>query len=397
MSALSQTLPRLHLESKEQDQHGEGVDELDPQTRETFNALRETYANTAAFAADLLQDRFLQKQLRLIIHVLEPLHQEYIADLRCHKEGQTKVLYWHGDRACGSYFKGAVTGMLRLVLDPSIKDLFDLRPQPQNPASTLQSDDPNIAEDKKILSQYVAFIIELCGNRCWSQSFWTLSFPYALAGLYATQTADRHRCQMLCGRLANAILKLEDLIAKARVNADLCKLRSDVGTCDSQLVRECLIIGARCGYAWNDEELRQLVFCMFAGPGSTKDALESAFNHLKDSVKSSKSKKFNPFTKLFYLLSNPYVQHAGVEQVRPEISTFQEFLATGFQDAEICNEGIFKYSKTPLGKKFPKPSDLIGKFRAAGFFSNRTAAAASAFLLHDAANDFQNASRCWAG
>lgn len=370
---------------------------MDPQTREAFNALRESYANTAAFAADLLGDRYLQKQLRLILHVLEPLHQEYIADLRCHKEGQTKVLYWHGDRACGSYFKGAVNGMLQLMSDPSIKELFDLTPQPRNLASTLRSDDPRIAEDKKLLSQYVAFIVELSANRCWSQSFWTLSFPYALAGLYATETADRNRCQMLCGRLADAVIKLEDLIAKARVNADLCKLRSDLGTCDSQLVRELLIIGAKCGYAWTDEELRYLVFSMFAGPGSTKDVLESAFNHLKDSVKSSKSKKFNPFTKLFYLLSNPYVRHGGVQQVRPEIKDFQEFLTTGFQDAEITRLGIFQYSRTVLGGKFPKPSDLIGKFRSAGFFANRDAAAASAFLLHDAANNFQNAAHCWAG
>ena len=164
-----------------------------------------------------------------------------------------------------------------------------------------------------------------------------------------------------------------------------------------EVVRELLIIGAKCGHAWTDEELRYLVFSMFAGPGSTKDVLESAFNHLKDSVKSSKSKKFNPFTKLFYLLSNPYVRHGGVQQVRPEIKDFQEFLTTGFQDTVITRLGIFQYSRTVLGGKFPKPSDLIGKFRSAGFFANRDAAAASAFLLHDAANNFQNAAHCWAG
>ena len=71
----------------------------------------------------------------------------------------------------------------------------------------------------------------------------------ALAGLYATHTADRHRRQMLCGHLADAVLKFKNLIAKTRVKADICKLRSDLATCDSQSVRECLIIGARCGYA----------------------------------------------------------------------------------------------------------------------------------------------------
>ena len=40
-----------------------------------------------------------------------------------------------------------------------------------------KSADLKTAEDKKPLSQYVAFIVELCGNRCWSQSFWTLSCP----------------------------------------------------------------------------------------------------------------------------------------------------------------------------------------------------------------------------
>ena len=56
------------------EQEGAGVD-LDPQTRESFNLLRQTYDNTAHFVSALLQDRKLQKQLRMIVRTLGPLHR----------------------------------------------------------------------------------------------------------------------------------------------------------------------------------------------------------------------------------------------------------------------------------------------------------------------------------
>lgn len=369
---------------------------MDPQTKAAFNILRGMYQNTAHFVAELLQDRFLQKQLRLIVHVLGPLHHEYASDLRCHKGGQTEVLYWHGDRAAGSYY-ATIAKTLNILSDESIVDLFGLRPQPMNLKGTLLRGDPRLVEETKLLTQYFSFIVELCANRAWSQSFWTLCFPYAIAGLYATETQDRLRSQTLCWNLCTRVLQLEDILHKSPGNKRLVKLRNDLGTCDFQLVREILVLGYQCNFSWQNHDLRELCFLMFAGPGTTKDALESAFNHLKDSVKSSKSKKFNPFTKFFYLLSNPYVQHAGVDQIRPTIQDFHDMLSQGFQDSEITQHGIFNFRNTDLSKEFPTPNKLLGQIRKAGFFANRKAAAASAFLLQDSDNNFANVYKCWAG
>ena len=155
------------------EQEGAGVD-LDPQTRESFNLLRQTYDNTAHFVSALLQDRKLQKQLRMIVRTLGPLHQEYVKDLRCHKEGQTSVLYWHGDRASGTWFSGAVLQTLSLLYDSSFVPLLDLLPQPLSLGAVLTDDDAGALEDKSLVKQLFTFIVELSANRCWSQSFWTM-------------------------------------------------------------------------------------------------------------------------------------------------------------------------------------------------------------------------------
>ncbi len=377
--------------------HNDPQVDLDPQTREAFNILRGSYSNTAHFAAVLLQEPMLQKQLRIIVHVLGPLHAEYARDLKCHKDGQTSVLYWHGDRAAGKYHR-TITETLHLVNDGSMIDLLGLLPQPSNSKGTLLRTDPKIQDEKKLLDQYFRFIVELSANRAWSQSFWTLSFPYALAGLYATYESDRHRTQMLCSRLAAGIIKLEDLLAKSWPrNPRLEKLRNDLGTCDSQLVREIFMMGIPKQFSWKDPELRELCFGLFGGPGTTKDALESAFNHLKDSVKSSKAKKFNDFTKFFYLLSSPYAQHCGTDLILPTIEDFRQLLQEGFQDHDLTSLGLFNYRRTSLSDDFPKPSKLVGRFRKAGFYSNRVASAASCFVLQEASNDFARLGQCWTG
>ena len=260
---------------RSQDPAAESAELLDPQTMKQLQLLRENYSNTAAFAADLLQDRTLQKQARLICHVLNPLHSEYQSDLKAHSDGQTYVLYWHGDRASGTYYRNTVVKMFELLKDTSIVSLLGLRQQPSLHGQIMEPSSPLLETDTKLVQQFFRYVMELGANRCWSQSFWTLLFPYNIAGLYATDTTDRRRCQMLCKRLANALLALEDAIQKSPANHDLRVLRDSLGTADWALVREILKQGHDCDWDPNDAELRLLVFTLFAGPGSTKDSLES--------------------------------------------------------------------------------------------------------------------------
>lgn len=333
----------------------------------------------------------------MIVHILGPLHAEYVKDLKCHKDGQKEVTYWHGDRAAGSWYQDTVTKMLGLLSDASVVNLLGLKKRPMNVKAVFLPDDPEVATDKKLLEQYAAYVIHLSANRCWSQSFWTMTLPYALAGLFATDTTKRVRTQKYLVHLTNAIIKLEELIKNDPRNLDLHKLRSALSTCDLSLVREIMVIGSKVGFNWQNTELRSLCFSLFGGPGSTKDALEAAFNHVKDSVKQSKAKKFDPWTKFFYVVANPYVKHCGVEQIRPTVADFQDLLSNNFKDEDITKIGVWNYLKTPLSDTFPKPHEIMGQFRAAGFFTNRNAAAAAAFLLQYVGSSFDKAPHAWAG
>lgn len=309
----------LSLVAQDDENRGPQDDELDPQTRASFNLLRETYPNTAAFVADLLGDRMLQKRLRAICHVIGPLHSEYVYDLQQHSAGQESVVRWHGDRASGRWYRVTVVKTLALLSDTSIINLFDLYPQPMNGKGALWPHDPRVQQEKRLLEQYAAFAIELMANRCWSQAFWTLSLPYCAAGIFATAIDDRVRCQNFCLNLATAILKLEDLMLAKPNHASLRQLYDDLGACEWQLTRELLVMIMKPGFSWQNPDFRRLCFSIFGGPGCTKDCLESCFNHLKDSLRASKAKKFNLFTKYFYCLMNPYAQHAGVKNIVPGI------------------------------------------------------------------------------
>ena len=227
-----------------------------------------------------------------------------------------------------------------------------------------------------------------------------MCFPYCVAGIFASNNADRAKCQKLCKNFLNAVLKLEDAMAQSsaqrKPHPAMSALHNALGV-ESQLVREIFMLGAECGFNYKNESLRELVHDLYAGPGTTKDALESAYNHLKDSVKSSKAKKFNVFTKWLYLMSNPYVQHAGVRQSRPTTTDFKSLLEQNFNDNDILQLHPFKCQKTDLGKQFPRPSQCLHQVRKAGFYTNRKAAAATALVLHEVGRDFQNVSKSWAG
>ena len=378
--------------------------ELEPETRAAFQLLRESYENTAAFIADLLSDRALQKRVRVIRHVLKPLHHEYAEDLRRHGEGFAETLYFQGDRAAGSWYVGQIVDTMALLQDGHVIQLLDLQPAPRTLAHVKDLDSPSVAEDVAILEKFVSFAVELCSNRAWSQSFWTLSIPYALVGIYATSQEDRLRTQVRLRRTAAAVLKIERLLRNPRLLGDakgrargLQKLLHALGTTSWQVSREILIVGRANDWSPTSEELRELCRTIFAGPASTKDALESVFNFLKDSVSVAKHKQMSPWTKYFYTIANRTCAHSGVKQALPSAEDFQTLLRSGFSDAEILSLKPFTSGSTMLGPEFPRPDKLVGLWRKAGFHSNRRSAAAHAYVFAEEGVDFRNVDNAWAG
>ena len=390
-------------ESPHQEREGDEPD-LEPQTCAAFQLLRESYDNTAAFVADLLGDRRLQKRVRLIVFALKPLHVEYGEDLRRHGEGFAETMYFQGDRACGAWYQQQVAQTLALLQDGRAVELFDLQPAPTRLEYVKTPEDAYAAEDLKILEQLYVFIIELCANRVWSQAFWTLSLPYALAGYFSSALSDRSRTQTKLQVIAHAVLKLESMLRDPRRLGDrkgqakaLQMLQRDLGTTGWQLTREALVVGREHDWCPTSPALREFCRTIFSGPVSTKDTLEAPFNYLKDSVAVSKHKIMSPWTRYFYLMANPTCKNAGVQPILPSPDDFEALLRSKFQDSDVTNLKPFHFGRTMLGPEFPRPDKLIGEWRAAGFHSNRKSAAAYAYLLAENHVEFRNVQNVWAG
>ena len=163
------------------------------------------------FVSELLADRVLQKRLRILLHGLDPLHAEYIYDLESHKDGQASTLYWHGDRAAGSWYTRGVCQTLLLLQQSDFQEHLQLQPPPLRAEDAVDLEDGRVKSDKVLLDQLYAFIVELASNRSWSQSFWSTTLPYAFAGFFATSHEARQITQRKLRRMTQAVLRLEDL------------------------------------------------------------------------------------------------------------------------------------------------------------------------------------------
>ena len=157
------------------------------------------------------------------------------------------------------------------------------------------------------------------------------------------------------------------------------------------------MVGTASNWDPGNAQIRELCHKLFGGPGSTKDALEAAFNYLKDSLAIQKSKIFNVYTRFFYLLANYQCNNVGVNMVRPSGEDFAELLTNGFRDESVLGLHPFNYKETVLGEVFPRPDKILGQWRKAGFHSNRVSAAAYAFVMRDVGSDFAHVGEAWSG
>jgi hypothetical protein len=71
---------------------GSDVDPQEPQTKKAFSIFRAQFKNTTDMVVLFLEDRRLQKRMRMIVDGSLFLHKEYQEDLRRHGEGQHEML-----------------------------------------------------------------------------------------------------------------------------------------------------------------------------------------------------------------------------------------------------------------------------------------------------------------
>ncbi len=398
--------PRGHADDAggaDQDQPDGDDDQerLEPQTRQAFNLLRGSYVDRHSMTSDFLEDRTLQLKLRMIVDGAEPLHNEYSHDLKEHTKGQHAMLHWAAARSSGKWWDTCVR-TLHLFSSPEATKRLGLAPSSDNPVPAT-SNEKYILDQKSLVTTYYNFLVDLTANRCWSQSMFSICFPYVLSTVFCLTEKERQAGKKLQVNLTAGILKVE-LMHKAAPNIKLLKtLYLDIGTNQWPLTREIFITGRKCNYDPDDDELRNTSFAMNAGPGETRSCMEGGFNWLADSKRQSKAQKMAPETKHMYVSTCPYATDGGIQQVRPFMEDFK-LSANDFK--ELAKLSPFKPGKltlqnlkTPDGKAFQVPSsvEIKEKLRPAGFHANRVSAAACAYILFDAPTDFEHLSRVWAG
>ena len=157
--------------------------------------------------------------------------------------------------------------------------------------------------------------------------------------------------------------------------------------------------------------LREFAFRLYAGPHTTKYVLEDQFNHLQHVAKQQNKGRMHMAkdTQWFYASTSSILKTANLPSPTVTFKTFQDCFKhahTMKQKEQSASEvkqkvrNIFKPKSHTLPASFGEVADLLclkRNWKAAGYNSNRTASAATMFILNGKANSWNNAESAWAG
>ena len=347
---------------------------------------------------ELFSDDLLQRKLRLVCHDLTDLHKEYADDLKTFSGGQDATATWSAQRSAFSWF-GTVRAMCRRLTSEDVIAKLNMQPKTLPGGLPVSTDSPAVQDEIRLMQLHADFLLDLRANRSWSQAFYGMCFPFAVAQVFCESEPERDAASRTMRRMADGLLALEDYVLQNPTDAEATRLLQDVGTSKWQLVRELLVTGYQADWSWRDGELRQLAWALFSSPMCTKSTLESAFNHIRDSGKrQTKSDTMASATRYSYLALQPYARSetGGVNQV---VVDAEDFLAVGNDvkgRAAIEALKMFKPIATPMPQSYPHPKDIQAKWRPAGYHANRKAAAAMALVLIHAPS-WDRISSAWSG
>ena len=75
---------------------------------------------------EFLLDDNLQKRIRLLVDVTEPLHREFVTHLDEHKAGADGMLKWHAQRSTGAFVNQTICETLTLLSQDFMCDRRDI-------------------------------------------------------------------------------------------------------------------------------------------------------------------------------------------------------------------------------------------------------------------------------
>jgi hypothetical protein len=367
----------------------------EPQTKKEFSIFRGSYSNTTALCHTFLQDRRCQKRMRILIDGCEDLHTEYVTMLAAHKGGSESLVYHAAAHSAGEWWQTACK-ILDGVHSSELPARLDLSPSASCGPAPAES--PELQAEIDLVMMNFKFRVDLASNRCWSQMFYTMVFPYNIAQAFNKDMAARVHASQMWKNCFTAVMKAEELMESSK---EIALLVDHLATNTWQLTRELMCIGERCNWDAANEELRDFAYSLAAGPVSTKFTLEDTFNWLQDvAQRQSKSKQINVWCKYMYSVLAPYSESGGLPPLEVAAETYWKYgnglLKDDFHLTK--NSPVFNLNRTELPDEFNKvkPSS-IRKWRPAGFHANRNAAAAMAYALHDHGSSFSHIKLVWTG
>ena len=153
--------------------------EENAQNVKTKADLRKTGLPRTRLCLAFLDDRQLQKLLRIFVDGAQPLHNEFAKHLEDHKPGSYGMLAWHARRASGQMTQETICATLNLLSSSKMAARLAF-----TPAGSVPLDIAELPEEAETAEVLYKFLTELAGNRAWSQQFLSLCLPYICSRVF---------------------------------------------------------------------------------------------------------------------------------------------------------------------------------------------------------------------
>ena len=367
------------------------------QSRKAFNALRSQYGSTYKFCRALFKEKNLQCRMRMLIDGCEELHAEYINHLESQKKGISSMVKWAGDRANGKWY-GTIVQMSAKLQGPDRIERLRLSTTSDSSVVDFDPENPVLKNEAMLLSEYGNLVLSFLSNRAWSQCHFGAVFPYCLARILSNDEAVQQRASAFLRKLADGILKVEEIALKAPPRAKIHKLMQDLGTVEWIMTREIFVQGLKANWDPKDPELKKMAISMAAGPTTTKYAMENVLSTVKDcGDRIQKNKEhMGLFSKWLYAATSRHSTAGGVTQLKVDKQDFVD-LQHLYKEKEFTKKKVWEDGLKTFKEIVPRPDKIVPEIRKAGYHSNKISAAAAMYVINDAGRDFANLSKAWAG
>ena len=248
-------------------------------------------------------------------------------------------------------------------------------------------------------------VLALATARCWSQLHHSITLPHAFVRVFSDPASGSLKnSEKTLKALCSALQSVDKALRQAQAGQDkeplsaVQALADDLGTFTWVLTREILVDMEQADYNLQDDRLRELAWAIFASAAQTKSTCEDSFTWLKDSAKrQSTTDKMADETKWMYLQICPYASEGGSTTLCPPPADIRAQRAEDIRQYHALKPFAGQWHKLPF-EDITKQQ--IKKWRPAGFFAQRRASAAAAFVLQHTQGDGLNipaVKQAWCG